>query len=85
MSNVKSIRALLQVTQRQLADGIGCTQSNVAQYERGQTEPSPLRARRIVEFARRLGLAISLEHVYGDIELPGSCKPLAAGPEVAHG
>lgn len=85
MKNIRPIRERLGLTQQALADGIGCTQSNVAQYERGQTEPSPLRARRIVEFARRLGLAISLEHVYGDIELPGSCEPLAAGQEVAHG
>ncbi|MCB4786004.1 MULTISPECIES: helix-turn-helix domain-containing protein [unclassified Delftia] len=84
MSNVKAIRALLQITQQAFADGIGCTQSNIAQYERGQTEPSPGRARRIVEFARGLGLAISLEHVYGDVELPTCTGEARSVGEASH-
>lgn len=71
MATIKQIRALLGVTQRELADGLGCTQGNVANYERGQTLP-PDAARRLIEFALGRGLALTYDHIYGAAELPTS-------------
>lgn len=67
--NLKVIREALGITQQVLADGMGCTQGNIGHYERGQTLP-PDAARRLIEFARELGLAIDFDHVYGDAPLP---------------
>lgn len=69
MHNLKTIRERLDVTQQALADGIGCTQGNVAHYERGQTLP-PDMARKVIDFSASKGLFITFDHVYGDAELP---------------
>lgn len=69
MSNVKTIRERLGVTQKVLADGIGCTQGNIGHYENGQTVP-PDAARALITFASTRGLAITFDHIYGDAVLP---------------
>lgn len=80
MNEVKAIRARLGVTQQAVADGIGCTQTNIGHYERGQTLP-PDMARRLIDFAAHLGLALSFDHIYGNAPLPELAQP----QEAAHG
>jgi putative transcriptional regulator len=64
MSNFKSIRDLLGVTQVALASGMGCSQGNVSFYEKGQTIP-PDAAKRLIDFAATLGHTITFNDVYG--------------------
>jgi len=64
MSNIKSIRSKLGVTQSALADGIGCTQANVGHYEKGQSIP-PEMARKVIHFAKSRGLVVSFDDIYG--------------------
>lgn len=69
MNKIKSIRERLGVTQHVLAEGIGCTQGNVGNYERGQTVP-PDSARRLITYAEGRGLALTFDHIYGEAALP---------------
>lgn len=63
MSNIKSIRERLGVTQTVLAAGMGCTQGNIGHYERGQTVP-PDAAKRLIQYAETLGYCITFNDVY---------------------
>lgn len=69
MHHLKPIRDRLGITQKAMADGIGCTQGNVGHYERGQTLP-PEMARKVINFARLHGLELSFDHIYGSASLP---------------
>jgi putative transcriptional regulator len=80
MSTIETIRKRLGVTQKDLADAIGCTQSNVGHYIRGMTIP-PERALHLVSYARTKGLVLSLDHVYGLLPLP---VEVSAAREPAH-
>lgn len=73
MNPIKAIREWLGVTQAELAVGIGCSQSNVSAYEKGQTVP-PASARALIAFAASHGRLITFDHVYGEAELPGASK-----------
>ncbi len=64
MHKLKTIRAKLNFTQKEVAAGIGCSQGNVANYEAGQSMPVPV-AQRLLDFAGRNGLAITLDQIYG--------------------
>jgi len=64
MHNVKHIRTqILNVTQQELAEGIGCTQGNVNQYEHGQGLPA-VRAYKLIEYAKSLGVSLTLDQIY---------------------
>ena len=52
------------MTQQCLAHGIGCTQGNVGHYEKGQTIP-PEAAKRLLQFAKARGVALTLDQIYG--------------------
>lgn len=69
MNVVRTIRSRLGVTQAELAEALGVTQSNVSFYERGQAVPPPT-AGKLIEFSRSRGLELSYDHVYGGAELP---------------
>ncbi|MCY1243906.1 hypothetical protein D9M72_569470 [compost metagenome] len=69
MNPIKAIREWLGVTQAELAFGIGCSQSNVSAYEKGQTVP-PASAKALITFAASRGRAITFDHVYGNVDLP---------------
>lgn len=69
MSQIRLIRKRLDASQAALAEVMGCTQSNISFYEKGQTVP-PEAARRLVEHANAKGLALTFDHVYGDATLP---------------
>lgn len=64
MNPLKKIRLKLDMTQQALADGIGCTQGNIGHYERGQTIP-PDRAIQIIKFAKKHGVKVSMDEIYG--------------------
>lgn len=63
MSTFKSIRKRLQVTQAEIAEALGCSQSNVSFYEKGQTVPPPI-AGKLIEFARSRGAELSFDDIY---------------------
>ena len=63
MSNIKTIRTRLGVTQTELAKGIGCTQGNVGHYERGQGMPPDVAAR-LIGYARTLGHPLTFNDIY---------------------
>jgi putative transcriptional regulator len=67
----KAIRDLLGVTQAKLAEGLGCTQTNVSLLDRGQLV-MPETAVRLVDFAAERGVTLTLDQVYG-------LKPLDGG------
>lgn len=83
MHNLKSIRKRLGVTQQVLAAGIGCSQGNVANYERGQTL-LPGMAKRVIDFAAGKGLALTMGQLYGTEPLVTEECP-AIPKEVSHG
>lgn len=64
MNNIKAIRERLDLTQQALADGIGCTQGNVGNYERGQMLP-PDMALKVIAFAASKGVTLTMGQVYG--------------------
>ncbi len=78
MSNFKSIRERLGVTQLVLATGMGCTQGNVSFYEKGQTIP-PDAAKRLIEFAATLGHPITFNDIYGE-EVAAPLTTVGAAP-----
>ena len=67
MNNIASIRKRLEMTQAEIAAGMGCTQANVSFYERGQTVP-PDAARRLIEFVKGKGIELTFNDVYAEPE-----------------
>ena len=64
MSNIKSIRKRLELTQTALAKGLECTQGNIGHYEQGQTMP-PDMAKKLIAFAKTLGHVVTFDDIYG--------------------
>ncbi len=57
-------------TFRNIRRRLGVSQAAlVSMYERGRAVPSE-KARQLIAYANKLGLAIDLNHVYGDAQLP---------------
>ena len=77
MSRLKLIRQHLRVTQKVLADALGCVQGGVAAYESGRSLPHK-RAQKLIEYAATRGCRLNFDHVYGDRPLP---QWVAADPE----
>ena len=69
MTKLKTIRQSLGVTQKVLADAMGCGQSNITFYEAGRSIPES-RAKLLIAFANQRGLTITFDHVYGDLPIP---------------
>ncbi|MDM0041847.1 helix-turn-helix transcriptional regulator [Variovorax sp. J22R193] len=69
MSKIKTIRDRLGMTQKALADALGCAQGNVSFYEKGQTVP-PTMAQKLIDLAKVQGLELSFDHIYSDLPLP---------------
>lgn len=84
MNPIKAIRERLGVTQAVLAEGMGCSQSNVSFYEKGQTVP-PDAAKALIGFAANKGVPISFDHIYGGAELPPPADALASAPAQLQG
>lgn len=71
---------MLGATQQELADGLGMTQGNVSNYERGQTVPPDVAAR-LVAYAKARGVELSLDHIYCAEPLP---QGICAARDSAH-
>lgn len=88
MHNLKSIRLLLGVSQQAMASGLGCSQGNVGNYERGQTLP-PNAAKNLIAFAAGLGVELTYDQIYGGEPLPKRDATLltadCAMQETSHG
>lgn len=79
MNRFKTIRTRLGVTQKVIADGIGCSQANVVHYEtRDQTVP-PESAKRLIVFAKGLGHAVTYEDIYGPADAANDASEALAG------
>ena len=63
MNTISQIRARLGVTQTAMAEGLGVTQGNVSNYERGQGMP-PHIAARLIAYAASLGLTLTYDEIY---------------------
>lgn len=85
MNQIKSIRSRVGLTQAKFGDCIGCTQSAIGQFERGESDPTIEKAIRIIDMAGSHGLVIQLEHIYGLTPLPAPDAPDAIAGEQAHG
>lgn len=64
MSNLKSIRMALQLTQTELGAVFGQTKSNISQMETGNLDLSVANARLLIEFAKTRGMEISFDTIY---------------------
>lgn len=64
-SNFKAIRKQLGITQKLLADGMGCVQAYITKMEKGGNV-SPAMARKLIDFCASRGLVITFDHIYGD-------------------
>lgn len=59
--------------QAELADELGCVQTNVSHYENGQMLP-PDRAVTLIEVAAKRRLRLTLDQIYGRSPLPSTSK-----------
>lgn len=90
MHTLKTIRARLGTTQKEFASGLGCSQGNVANYERGQALP-PEAAKRVIAFAASKGMQLTMGQIYGLEPLHGQAPQVptptqpATHQEVANG
>lgn len=64
MSNLKSIRSKLKITQRQLAHEIGHTASSVGHYESGRRIPDITTCHLIVNALNSRGVIFKIEDVF---------------------
>lgn len=69
MNTIKTLRVRLGVTQDVMAAGIGVSQGNVSNYERGQRMPPDV-AKRLIAFSATLGHSITYDDVYGPPPVP---------------
>lgn len=77
MSKFKAIRDHLHATQQEMADALGCTQTNVSLLDRGQTVVPSL-AKKLIEFAASRGVDITMDHIYGLQPLPWDAASASA-------
>lgn len=57
---LKKIRSMLYLSQRELADELLITKSTICNYEKGKRNPSPPTIRKILAFAKKNNIKISL-------------------------
>ncbi|KIE87714.1 helix-turn-helix transcriptional regulator [Actinobacillus pleuropneumoniae] len=64
MNNLAKVRESVGITQKQLANQLGCGQPRIANYETGSRTPSLADARRIVSALNELGATTTLDYVF---------------------
>ncbi|WP_454826066.1 helix-turn-helix domain-containing protein [Paraburkholderia xenovorans] len=64
MNGLIALRKRLKMSQTDLGDAIGVTQSAISQYERGDCLMTPDVAIRLVQFARARGIAATMDALY---------------------
>jgi putative transcriptional regulator len=74
MNTISHIRARLGVTQTAMAEGLGVSQGNISNYERGQAMP-PHVAARLIAYAASLGVALTYDEIYAAEEPMRSPTP----------
>ena len=70
MSNIKSIRARIGITQSSLANDVDLTQGAIAHYENGRRNPGLDECRRIVVALNSYGAAVTLDEVFPPVASP---------------
>jgi transcriptional regulator with XRE-family HTH domain len=70
VKTVTTIRRMLGLSQRDLAQKLAITQGCVSQYERGDIVVSPAVAISLVDLAAAAGIQVTLDQVYGRQPLP---------------
>ncbi|MFW9099589.1 helix-turn-helix transcriptional regulator [Pseudomonas sp. P4795] len=70
MSNMKSIREKVGVTQAALAKTVGLTQGAIAHYENERRKPGLDECRRIVDALNTSGAAVTLDDVFPPTVIP---------------
>lgn len=70
MSNMKSIREKVGVTQAALAKTVGLTQGAIAHYENERRKPGLDECRRIVDALNSSGAAVTLDDVFPPTVIP---------------
>lgn len=68
MSNIKTIRESLRMTQAALADSVGVTQGAIAHYENERRKPGLDECRRIVSALNERGACVTLDEVFPPTE-----------------
>ncbi|HHT8992798.1 TPA: helix-turn-helix domain-containing protein [Burkholderia cenocepacia] len=68
MNAFAAIRQSLGLSQSALAKGLELGQSAISQFERGECEPTPAVARRLIQFAKQHGQTVTFEMIYGDAQ-----------------
>lgn len=70
MSNMKTIREKVGVTQAALAKTVGLTQGAIAHYENERRKPGLEECRRIVDALNSCGAAVTLDEVFPPMPIP---------------
>jgi len=70
MSNMKTIREKVGVTQAALAKTVGLTQGAIAHYENDRRKPGLEECRRIVDALNSSGAAVTLDDVFPPLNIP---------------
>jgi putative transcriptional regulator len=70
MSNMKTIREKVGVTQAALAKTVGLTQGAIAHYENERRKPGLDECRRIVDALNSCGAAVTLDDVFPPAPIP---------------
>ncbi|MCK1783385.1 helix-turn-helix transcriptional regulator [Pseudomonas sp. TNT11] len=70
MSNMKTIREKVGVTQAALAKTVGLTQGAIAHYENDRRKPGLEECRRIVDALNTSGAAVTLDDVFPPLNIP---------------
>lgn len=80
MHRFRAIRALLDVTQQDIAEALGVRQSFVSVLDRGGMLTPP-KAAKLIAYAQSLGVALTYDQIYGRAQLPPPrlprCNPMS--------
>jgi transcriptional regulator with XRE-family HTH domain len=61
---ILQLRKRLKLSQLELGQAIGVSQSSISQYEKGTTTPSPDVVRKLIEYAKGRDVQVSFESIY---------------------
>lgn len=70
MNKIKELRGQLKLTQKEFAEGVDLTQGALSRFEKGSLSPSVETGIKMVQFARRRGISLTLDALYGVAPLP---------------
>jgi transcriptional regulator with XRE-family HTH domain len=82
MHPIKKLRTRLKISQADLGQEIGVTQSAISQFEKDTAIPSPETVQKIIDFAKKRGVDISFDAIYGASAKNSVIERLAASDDV---